>query len=171
MSTNTKVVNSWTRYLPIFAIALSMGLILSLSKNSVLPTLHLYAPSTNMSGIQVGIEADAARYTGMAEHYRLQSDAIQRSLTADAERYTGMAEHYTRNSIQRGLDADAARYTGMAKHYAELETAQIQRSLDADANRYTLMAKYYLAWWESIQRSLDADAARYTAMAAYYMKK
>lgn len=43
----------------------------------------------------------------------------QRSLDADAARYTAMAEFYNAetSSIQRGLDADAARYTAMAKYY------------------------------------------------------
>ena len=44
---------------------------------------------------------------------------LQQSLDADAARYTAMAEFYNADaiSIQSGLDADAARYTGMAKYY------------------------------------------------------
>jgi hypothetical protein len=52
-------------------------------------------------------------------------DSLQRGREADAARYTAMAEYYTAEDgadLQRGREADAARYTAMAEYYAASQT-------------------------------------------------
>lgn len=63
--------------------------------------------------------AYAARYAGLAQHHASASEAARRSIRAYGARYTGIAEHYTgkRHSSQRGMDAYAARCAGMAERY------------------------------------------------------
>ena len=63
-------------------------------------------------GLQRGYNADAARYTALAEFY-----GVQRGLDATAARYMALAAHYTDASLQRGLQADAARYNALAEYY------------------------------------------------------
>ena len=67
-------------------------------------------------------------------------DGLQRGRNADAARYTALAEFY---GVQRGLDASAARYTAMAAHYGAIDVG-LQRGLQADAARYTALAEYYM---------------------------
>lgn len=146
MSTNTPVVNKWIKGVPFALILLAVGLILSYMIVNPLPATPWNAPvHENGSSIQRGLEADAARYTAMAEFYTAQEASIQRGLEADATRYTAMAQYYAtlNDSIQRSLESDAARYTAMAQYYTEKEAERIQRSLEADAARYTAMAEYY----------------------------
>jgi len=105
-------------------------------------------------GLNTGREADAARYTAMAESFAAKEAAnIQRGRDADAARYTAMAKPFTtlQDSVQLGREADAARYTAMAEFFAAKEAASIQRGRAADAARYTAMAKLYAAQSESIQ--------------------
>lgn len=147
MSTNTPVINKWTKFFPAIVIILAIAVVVSYLIAAPLPAFNVSAPILkNDSGAQSGLEADAARYTSMAAYYAVQADNFQRSLEADAARYIAMAEFYNTEAagIQRGLEADAARYTAMAKYFTEAKTARLQRSLDADAARYTGMAEYYM---------------------------
>jgi 2-oxo-4-hydroxy-4-carboxy--5-ureidoimidazoline (OHCU) decarboxylase len=105
--------------------------------------------NNNKAGLQRGREADAARYTAMAESYAAQDGAgLQRGREADAARYTAMAVSYAAQDgagLQRGREADAARYTAMAESYAAQDGAGLQRGREADAARYTAMARNYQA--------------------------
>ena len=117
MSTNTPVANRWTKGYTFTLIAVTIGLILSYLLIVPLPATFTAATvSGSESAIQLGLEADAIRYTTMAEFYAAQAESIQHSLSADAARYTAMAQYYTA-PFQRSLDADAARYTAMAEYY------------------------------------------------------
>jgi hypothetical protein len=68
--------------------------------------------------------ADAARWTGLAQHYAAQPAPRQRALAADAARWTALAQHYAAQHAarQRALDADAARWTALALYYRTLST-------------------------------------------------
>jgi hypothetical protein len=172
MSTTAPTANKWIKRTPITLLVTAIILTLSIR---VIPPLSINFPSVflheSSSSAQIGLEADAARYTAMAEHFLGQKASIQAGLESDTARYTAMAEYYTGQSVLAGIEADAARYTAMAKYYNEKKAARIERSLDADAARYTAMAAFYTRWWENLQRTREADAARYTAMAKYYMSK
>jgi len=172
MSTTAPSANKWIKRTPITLLILAIIGALSVLVVAPLPiTLPSVSASKPESSVQLGLEADAARYTAMAEHYLGQKASILAGIEADTARYTAMAEYYTGQSVLAGIEADAARYTAMAKYYSEKEAARIERSLDADAARYTAMAVFYANWWERLQRSRDADADRYTAMAKYYMNR
>jgi len=172
MSTTVPTTNKWIKRTPITLLVLAIIGTLSLLVIAPLPiNLPSFSASKPESSVQLGLEADAARYTAMAEHFLGQKASIQAGIEADAARYTAMAEYFTGQSVLAGIEADSARYTAMAKFYSEKEAARLERSLDADAARYTAMATFYANWWESLQRTHDADAARYTAMAKYYMSK
>ena len=69
--------------------------------------------------VQRGLEASAARYSGLAEYYAPRPNSLQRGLEASAARYSGLAGYYTarEDSLQRGLEASAARYAGLAEYY------------------------------------------------------
>ena len=97
MSTNTTVVKRWPKGLPLALIILSIGLILSYFVIAQ-PSVFTWSPSIaagNPNSVQLGIDADAARYTAMAKYYA-EKEAIrnQLSLEADAARYTAMAKYY-----------------------------------------------------------------------------
>ncbi len=172
MSTTAPNTQKWIKRTPIALLVL--GLTVTLSLLVIAPfSISLPSGSTSKtaSSVQLGLDADAARYTAMAEHYLGQKASILAGINADTARYTAMAEYYMNQSVLAGIEADAARYTAMAKYYSEKETARLERSLDADAARYTAMAIFYANWWERLQRTHDADAARYTAMAKYYLNK
>jgi hypothetical protein len=63
------------------------------------------------------LQADAARYTGLATFYTNETN-VQRALEANAARYTGLATFYTNETnVQRALEANAARYTGLTAFY------------------------------------------------------
>lgn len=172
MSTTVPTTNKWTKRTPItllilaITVSLSMLLIPQLSIN-----LSSGSFSETASSARLGVEADAARYTAMAEHYLGQKASILAGIEADAARYTAMAEYFTGQSVLAGIEADAARYTAMAKYINEIEIARLNRSLNADAARYTSMVVFYTNWRDSLQRSLDADAVRYTEMAEYFMNR
>lgn len=65
------------------------------------------------------LQADAARYTGLAAFYTHESNNVQRTFEADAARYSALAASYTHetNNVQRAIEADAVRYTGLAALY------------------------------------------------------
>jgi len=147
MSTTTPVTEKWTKGFPIVLIILAVGLALSYLLISPLPvTLSSASVNDSESSIQAGLEADAARYTAMAEFYAAKAESIRLGQEADAARYTAMAEFYNASaaSIQRGQEADAARYTAMANYYLNKEADHLKQIHDADAARYTAMAKYYM---------------------------
>jgi hypothetical protein len=76
----------------------------------------------------------------VAEAQGPAEDGLQRGYNADAARYTALAEFY---GVQRGLDASAARYTALAAHYGAIDVG-LQRALQADAARYNALAEYYV---------------------------
>ena len=168
MSTTIPTTNKWIKRTPITLLVVAITVALSFM---VLPPLSINLPSVSSSGIQFGLEADAARYTAMAEHYLGRRASYLAGIESDTARYTAMAKHFTGQSVLAGIEADAARYTEMARYFANKEATRLERSLDADAARYTAMAIFYSNWWEKLQRTRDADAARYTAMAKHYLKK
>ena len=172
MSTTVPTTNKWIKRTPITLLVVAITVALSLM---VLPPFSINLPSfsssESTSSIQFGLEADAARYTSMAEHYLGQKAGYLAGIESDTARYTAMAKHFTGQSVLAGIEADAARYTEMARYYANKEAIRLERSLDADAARYTAMAIFYSNLWENLQRTRDAEAARYTAMAKYYLNK
>ena len=139
MSTTTPVTEKWTKGFPIVLIILAIGLVLSYLLISPLPVnLSSASVSTTGSNFETSLEADAARYTAMAEFYAAKAEHIQQGLEADAARYTAMAEFYNASaaSIQHGLEADAARYTDMANYYMNKESDRLQRIHEALADIY-----------------------------------
>jgi hypothetical protein len=162
MSTNSTVANQWIKRLPFAVILLAAVLTLSLIFANHQPVVRfgLSAP-VNESAAQRAINADAARYTAMAEAYLAREAAALRGINADAARYTAMAEAYLAREAAtlRGISADAARYTAMAEAYLAQKEASL-RGIRADAARYSAMAAYYSAW-------LD-DPALSTGMAEYF---
>ena len=89
---------------------LVVGFILGLLVMAPSP-VEAQGPADN--GLQRGYNADAARYTALAEFY-----GVQRGLDATAARYTALAAHCTDAGLERGLQADAARYNALADYYA-----------------------------------------------------
>jgi len=145
MSTNTTVAHNWIKLLPFAVILLAVALTLSLVFANSQPVVRLGSPvSGSESSIQRGIEADAARYTAMAEYYNAQKESVALGIQADAARYTAMTDFYPawRESLDRVHETDAARYTGMSAFYAEWMDG-FRQVHEADAARYTAMAKYY----------------------------
>ena len=116
MSTTVPTSNKWIKRTPITLLILGITLTLSLLVISP-PSVNLpsVSYSDSSSSEQLGLEADAARYTAMAEHFLNQNASIQAGLESDTTRYTAMAEYYTGQSVLAGLQADADRYTAMAK--------------------------------------------------------
>jgi hypothetical protein len=66
------------------------------------------------------LQAEAARYTGMAAFYTNAPNAQQRAFEVEVARYTGLAAFYTNepNAQQRAFEVEVARYTGLATFYA-----------------------------------------------------
>jgi len=120
MSTNTTVANQWIKRLPFAVILLALVFTLTFAFLNLQPAVRFGSPGTGSeSGIQSGIEADAARYTGMAEFYAAQREGIQMGIDANAAQYTAMGASYSawREALRQVHEADAARYTAMAKYY------------------------------------------------------
>jgi hypothetical protein len=122
MSTHAShTVNRWVKWLPFAVILLAAGLLLSYVVIAP-PSINWGASNVDaVSSLQRVHEADAARYTAMAEYYSALQDPFVRVHEADAARYTAMAEYYSawREELNRIHEADAARYTAMAKYYSE----------------------------------------------------
>jgi hypothetical protein len=71
-----------------------------------------------------------------------------RALEADSARYQGMADFYANTEVlgtQRAMDAMSARYRGLADFYANTEKSGTQRAMDAMAARYRGLADFYAA--------------------------
>ena len=148
MSTNTTVAHNWIKLLPFAVILLAVALTLSLVFANVQPVVRFGSPvSGNEATIQRGIEADAARYTAMAEYYTAQKE-----------------------SVALGIQADAARYIAMTGFYPAWRES-LDRVHETDAARYTAMTTFYTAWMDGFRQVREADAARYTAMAKFYADK
>ena len=148
MSTNTHAANQWIKRLPFAVILLAVALTLSLVFANIQPVVRFGSVGTvNESSIQRGIEADAARYTAMANAYLAQKEAVQRGIEADAARYTAMANAYLaqKEADQRGIQADAARYTALANVYIAQQEASL-RGIKAETARYEAMATFYSTW-------------------------
>jgi hypothetical protein len=77
------------------------------------------AQAEAQDGSQRAADASAARWVAMGEYYTAQAEAGQRAILADAARYTGLAEHFGEptGSSQRAADAFAARWNAMGKFY------------------------------------------------------
>ena len=137
MSTNTRVANQWIKRLPFAVILLAVALTLSLAFANLQPVVRLGSVSTgNEITVQRGLEADATRYTAMANAYLVQKEAALRGIKADTARYTAMANAYIaqKESARRGIEADTARYTAMVEAYLAQKEA-VQRGIKADAAR------------------------------------
>jgi len=128
----------------IWVLAAITGLVVVLVLGSVFVAVQ---PATvNEAGSQRSFEADAARYTALAE-FHLAEDAANR---------------------QRAISAEVARHNGLARYYLSKDETGGQRALKADTARYTALAAYFAAENDNLQRGLKADAARYGALAEYY---
>lgn len=150
MSTNTTVAHSWIKFLPFAVILLAVALTLSLIFANLQPGVRFGSPASGSeSSIQRGMEADAARYTAMAEYFAAKEAA-------------GIPVDHT---------ADAARYNAMAEYFAAKDIASIEHSRAADAARYSAMAEAYSAQNAATQRWIEAYAARCNAMAEAYAGK
>lgn len=122
MSTNTTFVNQWIKRLPIALILLAVVMALSYAFVNLQPVVRFGSVGTTYeSSIQSGIDADAARYTAMADFYTAKRKSIQFGIDANAAQYTAMAVSYSawRDALKQIHDADAARYSAMAKYYTE----------------------------------------------------
>ncbi|RME75518.1 MAG: hypothetical protein D6784_07785 [Chloroflexi bacterium] len=149
MISHSTVHKQWHTQLVVVASILAVGVVLAV-------IVFALSQANGQSGAiatrnePVGrraLEAEAARYTALAEFYLAKDEAnSQRAIQADAARYNGLAEFYATNSngLQRGIEASSARYTGLAKHYAA-ENDGLQRGIEASAARYTALADYYAA--------------------------
>ena len=125
MSTNTTVSHTWIKLLPFAVILLAVALVLSFAFSNYQPVIRFGSPASGReTGIQRGMEADAARYTAMAEYYAAKEAAgVPVNYAADTARYNAMAEYFAAKDaaiIQRARAADAARYTAMAEYYAAI---------------------------------------------------
>jgi hypothetical protein len=65
------------------------------------------------------IEAQAARFQGLADLFAEKEIALERSWSVSATRYQGLADAYAANNaaLERGWDASAARYQGLAENF------------------------------------------------------
>jgi len=121
MTTNTSVANQWIKRLPFAMILLAVIAALTFAFLNNQPVVRFGSSVTGSdTNIQSSIEADAARYTAMAEFYTSQREGIQLGIEANAAQYTAMAEFYSawRDAFKQTHEADAARYTAMAKFYS-----------------------------------------------------
>ncbi len=130
------------------------------------PTLAGYtaAIEENQATRQRAIEADAARYSGLATLYAVEN---QRAIETEVAQYNGLATFYGVEN-QRAIEAEAARYSGLAMFYG----AENQRAFEAEAARYSGLVALYTSVGEE-RASADFLAAnpelqvaqRYTAIA------
>jgi len=92
--------------------------------------------------------------------------ARERAIQAEAERWSGLAQHYAEIGAarERALDAETARWTGLAGYYGA-QAAHRQRVNAADAARWTALAEWYAEQSAQSEASRTADAARYTGLA------
>ncbi|NJC97526.1 MAG: hypothetical protein C3F07_15490 [Anaerolineales bacterium] len=121
MSTNTTLINHWIKRLPFAVILLALVFTLIFAFLTLQPAVSFgSAVAPNDPSVRLGIEADAARYTAMAEFYPAWRNDLKQVHKVNAARYTAMTEFYSawRDSLHRVHEVDAARYTAMAEYYA-----------------------------------------------------
>jgi len=119
-----------TRYLIAAAVLFMMlitsacGAALPVAENQ--PDETLAAEQTNLvkkdAVVQRAFDADAARYSGLANLYSSESEAnSHQGIEAEAARYTGLANFYASENEANGpqaMEAEAARYNGLAVRYS-----------------------------------------------------
>lgn len=114
-----------------FFVVLAVAAIVLVLVFLVNPPVHSIESSAS---VQRGMDAYAARYSGLAEQHL----AMQRGIDAYAARNAGLAEIH---ASQRSIEAYTARNAGLAAYY---NTATSQRANDAYAARLTGLAEHYL---------------------------
>jgi len=126
--------------------------------------------SADEGGRRRSVDAYAARYAGLAEHYAAGDLRSERSRSAYASRYAGMAEHYAGRvaSSERAVSALAARYAGLAQHHASGSEVS-RRSIRAYGARCTGIAEHYTGKSHSSRRGMAAYAIRCAGMAEHYL--
>lgn len=96
----------------------------------------------------------------------------QRVLQADTARYTGLAGYYLAKdeaNRQRAIETEAARYTSLAKFYLTENKSSLPQTFEVEAARYNALAAYYLKKDETNrQRAIEAEAARYNGLAEFF---
>jgi hypothetical protein len=116
------------------------------------------------AGLERGWQASAARYQGLAD---LDASAKTRAIQASAARYQGLAEEYAakKAALKSGWDASAARYQALANDYA---LSKMPPAFKAEAARYQGLADVYMANNAALERGWNASAARYQGLAIYF---
>jgi hypothetical protein len=122
MLVNSPIIKRWFKRFLVATTILAVGSILGVLAITPPPvaTQSAVVVTGNGDSLQRGIEANAARYTALAEYYSAEADNLQRTFDADTARYTALAKYYVTedDDRQRGIDASAARYTALAKYYS-----------------------------------------------------
>ena len=90
------------------------------------------------------MEAQAARYQGLADLFAEKEIALERNWSASAARYQGLADFYTFSKLSPASKASAARYQGLADEHAANKAA-LERGWDASAARYQGLVEYFEA--------------------------
>jgi hypothetical protein len=172
MSAKSSSVQRWIKGFVVVVIVLAVGSMVGVLAITPRPAEIESAAVVvaEEASMRRSIDAYAARYTGLAEHYATASHSSPRGMDAYAARYTGMAARYSapEGALQRGMNAYAARCTGMAERYAALRGHSSQRGMNAYAARYSGMAAQQAGRNESTQRAIDAYAARCKGLAEHY---
>jgi hypothetical protein len=140
---------------PIISLTLAAILVLSLG---IWVTLSNQPTAASRTGITRAAQAEAARYTGLAEQYQARGRVIQ----AEIGRLNGQAQAYFEQ--HRAVQVEIDRLNAQAQAYHR------QRALKAETDRLNAEAKAYLSSQGASPRSLEAWAARYTAQAEAYLK-
>lgn len=148
MSAKSSSVQRWIKRFAVVVIVLAVGSMVGVLTVTPRPAEIESAPvvAAEEASFRRSLDAYAARYTGLAEHYINKNSSRERSINAYAARYTGMAVRYStsESALQRGRDAYAARYTGLSRHHTD-RTRSSQRSMNAYAARCTGIAEHYAA--------------------------
>jgi hypothetical protein len=169
MSAKSSSVQRWIKRFVVVVIVLAVGSMVGVLAITPRPAEIESAAVVvaEEASMRRSIDAYAARYTGLAEHYTTASHSSPRGMDAYAARYTGMAAQYSppEDTLQRSRDAYAARLTGLAEDHAA-KSHSSQRGMNAYAARYTGLAEQYATTGHSSPRGMDAYAARYTGLAA-----
>lgn len=94
-------------------------------------------------------------------------DTNNRAVEAQTARYQGLADWFAKKQagLERGWDASAARYQALANDYA---LSKMPPAFKAEAARYQGLADVYMANKAALERGWDASAARYQGLAIYF---
>ena len=90
------------------------------------------------------MQAQAARYQGLADLFAEKEAGLERGWQASAARYQGLADFYALSKLSLAFRAEAARYQGLADKYTK-DKATLARGWDASAARYQGLAEYFEA--------------------------